>query len=56
MKKYFSMSYEEVLKEFNVSKKGLEDNQVSLNTEKFGLNQLTEKKKATVLQLSLIHI
>ena len=53
MKKYFSMSYEEVLKEFNVSKKGLEDNQVSLNTEKFGLNQLTEKKKATVLQVFL---
>ena len=45
MKNYFSMPYEEVLKEFNVSKTGLEDKQVSNNTEKFGLNQLTEKKK-----------
>ncbi|MDY6226787.1 MAG: cation-translocating P-type ATPase [Clostridium sp.] len=53
MKKYFSMSYEEVLKEFNVSKSGLEDKQVSSNTEKFGLNQLTEKKRQTVLQVFL---
>jgi HAD ATPase, P-type, family IC len=47
------MSYEEVLKEFNVSKSGLEDKQVSSNTEKFGLNQLTEKKRQTVLQVFL---
>ncbi|MCF0148288.1 MAG: cation-translocating P-type ATPase [Clostridium sp.] len=53
MKKYFSMPYEEVLKEFNVSKRGLEDKQVSSNTEKFGLNQLTEKKRQTVLQVFL---
>lgn len=51
MKKYFSMPYEEVLKEFNVSKTGLEDKQVSDNTEKFGLNQLTEKKKQNVFQV-----
>ncbi|MBE6053622.1 MAG: cation-translocating P-type ATPase [Clostridium sartagoforme] len=53
MKKYFSMSHEEVLTEFNVSKHGLEDKQVSINTEKFGLNQLSEKKKQTVLQVFL---
>jgi len=53
MKKYFSTPYEEVLKEFNVSKKGLEDKQVSSNTEKFGLNQLTEKKRKTVLEVFL---
>ena len=53
MKKYFSTPYEEVLKEFNVSKSGLEDKQVSSNTEKFGLNQLTEKKRQTVLQVFL---
>ena len=53
MKKYFSTPYEEVLKEFNVSKGGLEDKQVSFNTEKFGLNQLTEKKKQTVLEVFL---
>lgn len=53
MKKYFSTPYEEVLKEFNVSKSGLEDKQVSSNTEKFGLNQLTEKKRKTVLEVFL---
>lgn len=53
MKKYFSTPYEEVLKEFNVSKRGLEDKQVSSNTEKFGLNQLTEKKRKTVLEVFL---
>lgn len=51
MKNYFSMPYEEVLKEFNVSKTGLEDKQIHDNLEKFGLNQLTEKKKQTVLQV-----
>ena len=45
MKKYFSMPYEEVLKEFNVSSKGLSDKQLKENLEKYGLNQLTEKKK-----------
>ena len=53
MKKYFSMSHEDTLKEFNVSKTGLTDKQVKDNIEKFGLNQLTEKKKDTVLQVFL---
>ncbi|WP_066890101.1 cation-translocating P-type ATPase [Clostridium nigeriense] len=53
MKNYFSKPYEEVLKEFNVSKDGLSDKQLSENLEKFGLNQLTEKKKQTVLQVFL---
>ena len=51
MKKIFSMPYEEILKEFNVSKKGLSENQVNANKEKFGLNQLTEKKKQTVFEV-----
>lgn len=51
MKKYFSMPCEEVLKEFNVSKTGLEVKQVHDNLEKFGLNQLTEKRRQTVLQV-----
>ena len=51
MKKFFSMPYEEVLKEFNVSQKGLSENQVNANKEKFGLNQLTEKKKQTVFEV-----
>ncbi len=53
MKKYFSMPYEEVLKEFNVSSKGLSDKQLKENLEKYGLNQLTEKKKQTVLEVFL---
>ena len=53
MKKYFSMSHEDTLKEFNVSKTGFTDKQVKDNIEKFGLNQLTEKKKDTVLQVFL---
>ena len=53
MKNYFSKPYEEVLKEFNTSKSGLSDKQVSKNLEKFGPNQLSEKKKDTVLQVFL---
>lgn len=53
MKNYFSKPYEEVLKEFNTSKSGLSDKQVSENLEKFGPNQLSEKKKDTVLQVFL---
>ena len=53
MKKYFSMPYEEVLKEFNVSCNGLSDKQLKENVEKYGLNQLKEKKKQTVLEVFL---
>ena len=53
MKKYFSMPYEEVLKEFKVSCNGLSDKQLKENLEKYGLNQLTEKKKQTVLEVFL---
>ncbi|MGG7142111.1 cation-translocating P-type ATPase [Clostridium nigeriense] len=53
MKKYFSMPYEEVLKDFNVSCNGLSDKQLKENVEKYGLNQLKEKKKQTVLEVFL---
>ena len=53
MKKYFSMPYKEVLKEFNVSCNGLSDKQLKENVEKYGLNQLKEKKKQTVLEVFL---
>ena len=46
MKDFFSKSYDEVLKHFNVTTSGLTDQQVQANVEKYGLNQLTEKKKA----------
>ena len=53
MKDFFSKSYNEVLNHFNVTKSGLTTQQVQANVEKYGLNQLTEKKKATVLEIFL---
>ena len=51
MKKYFSMPYEEVLNEFNVTSDGLSEKQLKDNLDKYGLNQLTEKKKQTIFQV-----
>ena len=53
MEKFFSKHHEEVLKNFNVSKSGLSENQVKENLDKFGYNQLTEKQKQTILQVFL---
>lgn len=53
MEKFFSKPHEEVLKNFNVSKSGLNDNQVKENLDKFGYNQLTEKQKQTAMQVFL---
>ena len=53
MEKLFSKSSEEVLNQFNVSKNGLTENQAKENLDKFGFNQLTEKKRQTVLQVFL---
>lgn len=53
MEKFFSKPHEEVLKNFNVSKSGLNENQVKENLDKFGYNQLTEKQKQTAMQVFL---
>ena len=53
MEKSFSYPHDEVLKNFNVSKSGLTENQVKENLDKFGYNQLTEKQKQTVMQVFL---
>lgn len=53
MEKFFSKHHEEVLKNFNVSKSGLSENQVKENLDKFGYNQLTEKQKQTIMQVFL---
>ena len=45
MEKFFSKPHDKVLKNFNVSKSGLTENQVKENLDKFGYNQLTEKQK-----------
>ncbi|GAA0818253.1 cation-translocating P-type ATPase [Clostridium tertium] len=53
MEKFFSKHHEEVLKNFNVSKSGLSENQIKENLDKFGYNQLTEKQKQTIMQVFL---
>ena len=53
MEKYFNKSSENVLKEFNVTKDGLNDEQVKENINNYGKNSLVEKKKETTLQVFL---
>ena len=53
MKKYFSMNTEEALKSFNLTKEGLSNKQVEENLKTYGLNQLNEKKKKTILEVFL---
>ena len=51
MSKYFSIESEEMLKKFNVSKEGLNEKQVGENTNKYGLNELNQKKKKSIFQV-----
>ena len=51
MSKYFSIESEEILKNFNVSKEGLSERQIEENTIKYGLNELNQKKKKSILQV-----
>lgn len=51
MSKYFSIETEEILQKFNVSKDGLNEKQVDENISKYGLNELNQKKKKSVLQV-----
>lgn len=51
MQNYFSKSVTETLTKFEVTKEGLSNNQVKSNLKNYGYNELTEKKKATVLQV-----
>lgn len=49
MEKFFSKTSKDVLKNFNVTKEGLTDKQVAESIEKNGYNELTEKKKKSLL-------
>ena len=49
MEKFFSKASNDVLKNFNVTKEGLTDKQVTESIEKNGYNELTEKKKKSLL-------
>lgn len=51
MKRYFSKSSEEVLAEFSVSRRGLSNKQVEENLGLYGLNQLNQKKKKSIVQV-----
>lgn len=53
MQNHFSKSVKETLDSFSVTKEGLSNSQVKLNLDTYGYNELTEKKKATVLQVFL---
>ena len=50
-KNWFNQSVDDVLKEFNVnSNTGLTDEQIKVQKEKFGLNELAAKKNKTLIQ------
>ena len=49
MEKFFLKASNDVLKNFNVTKEGLTDKQVAESIEKNGYNELTEKKKKSLL-------
>ncbi|MDU1414571.1 MAG: cation-translocating P-type ATPase [Clostridium sp.] len=53
MEKFFSKSSEDTLKYLSTSKEGLNDKSTKERMEKYGPNALSEKEKATVLQVFL---
>lgn len=53
MDKFFSKSSTDVLNHFNVTKEGLSTEQVNKSREENGFNELTEKKKKSVLVVFL---
>ena len=53
MDKFFSKSATDVLNRFNVTKEGLSTEQVNKSREENGFNELTEKKKKSVLVVFL---
>lgn len=53
MEKFYSKSSEQALKDFNVTKDGLSNEQVTASTEQYGYNELTEKKKKGLIVVFL---
>ena len=49
MENYYNLSVEEIEKELNTNKEGLSDQEYDLRIEKYGFNELTEKKKESIL-------
>ena len=53
MEKFFSKTSQEVMSNFSVTKEGLKEQQVKEAKEKYGYNELTEKKKKSLLVVFL---
>ena len=49
MENYYNLGIEEIEKKLNTSKKGLSDKEVNDRIEKYGFNELKEKKKESIL-------
>ena len=53
MEKFFSKGIDDTLQDFEVSKDGLSSKQVKKNIEKYGLNELNQKKRQSVISVFL---
>ena len=49
MENYYNLEIEEIEKELNTNKEGLSNQEYDLRIEKYGFNELTEKKKESIL-------
>ena len=49
MENYYNLSVEETEKELNTNKEGLSNQEYDIRIEKYGFNELTEKKKESIL-------
>lgn len=49
MENYYNLSVEETEKALNTNKEGLSNQEYDLRIEKYGFNELTEKKKESIL-------
>ncbi len=51
--KFYQKSKEELLKQFDANESGLSEAQAKVNKEKYGINELTEEKKKSIIGLFL---
>ena len=51
MEKYFCKTAEDTLKDFNVSKEGLSNEEAKESLDSYGFNELNQKKKKSILQV-----
>ena len=51
LKDAYTKSSDEVIKELNSSVEGLNEKDASIRTEKYGLNEIENKKQKTILEM-----